>query len=68
MTIPELKALTIKEYDKAVSLASAGSVLVDLTPIVKKCQIISFLTEESVSPNYEKAILDYFLHNVSYKK
>jgi len=68
MTLSEFKSITIKEYDLIVQRASNGNVIKDLMPLVRKCQIISFLSEESVSRNYEKMIINYFALNDAYKK
>ena len=68
MTLTDLKSYTIKEYEKMTTKASNGSIVKDLMPIVRRCQIISILTKESVSPSYEKMIINYFMLNENYKK
>jgi hypothetical protein len=68
MTLTDLKKTTILEFERVIQKASNGNIILDVTPLIRKCQIISFLQTESVSPNYERIIIEYFSLNDTYKK
>lgn len=68
MTLNDLKRSALLDYEYVLTKLSNGNLINDLKPLIMKFQMISFMDTESLSPNYQRMIINYFMANGIIKK
>ena len=68
MTLNDLKRSALLDYEYVLTKLSNGNLINDLKPLIMKFQMISFMDTESLSPNYQRMIVNYFMANGIIKK
>lgn len=68
MTLNDLKKSALLDYEYVLTKLSNGNLINDLKPLIMKFQMISFMDTESLSPNYQRMIINYFMANGIIKK
>ena len=68
MTLNDLKRSALLDYEYVLTKLSNGNLINDLNPLIMKFQMISFMDTESLSPNYQRMIINYFMANGIIKK